>query len=139
MSQAQTNNMKERKRPLSPHLQIYRPQITSVMSILHRLTGIAIYFGMIVLAWWIVNAIYYASFGQGNTNNFLWGLFSTYLGKLMIFGWSIALFYHMFNGIRHLTWDAGCGYELNSVTYSGITVLVATFLAVLSSWALVLL
>ena len=96
-------------RPLSPFMFPiwYRFQITSALSILHRLTGIALAVGSILLAWWLVSV---AAGGElfAATHAFIASPF----GMLLLFGWSIAFFYHLCNGIRHLAWDAGYGFEI---------------------------
>ena len=124
------------ERPLSPFMLPlwYRFQVTSFLSILHRLTGIALAVGSILLAWWLV------SVGAGGelfavTHAFI----SSSIGMLLLFGWSIAFFYHLCNGIRHLAWDAGYGFELRQAYRSGYTVLVATALLTALTWLYVLL
>ncbi len=102
------------KRPLSPHLQIYRPQITSVLSILHRLTGIFLSFAVLALVAWVwALAVSPVCFEE--ISIFL----STWYGKIIFFGVLFSFFYHLLNGVRHLFWDAGYGFELPQVTYSG--------------------
>lgn len=101
-------------RPLSPHLQIYRPQLTSVLSILHRGTGIALAVGTLMLVWWLVAAA--AGPGPFATAQ---GFIGSWLGLLILFGWTFSLFFHLANGIRHLFWDAGYGFELKTVYASG--------------------
>jgi succinate dehydrogenase / fumarate reductase, cytochrome b subunit len=111
------------KRPLSPHLQIYKPQITSVMSILHRATGVYIYLGVLLLAW-----TFFCISIDPSTDCV--GRFArSIIGQLMILGWAAAIYYHLFNGVRHLRWDMGKGFELKEVYRSGYTVLIATALA----------
>ncbi len=117
--------------PLSPHLQIYRWQLTSVMSILHRVTGIALAVGAILLVSWIGAA----SDGPDSFAKMQWFLGSPG-GLIVMFGWSVALFYHLCNGIRHLWWDTGRGLELKSVYASGWTVLVATAVLTIVAWAI---
>lgn len=121
--------MADIQRPISPHIQIYRWQITSVLSILHRLTGIGLGLGMVVLTWWLaaaaVGADYYAAVVEWLTGWF---------GRLVILGFTWSLFYHLCNGIRHLFWDAGLGFELTTVTRSGWTVVVASFVLTLVAW-----
>jgi succinate dehydrogenase / fumarate reductase cytochrome b subunit len=108
-------------RPLSPHLQVYRPQLTSVLSILHRLTGIALSLGTIPLVAWL-SAI---AMGPGvYLRVYLW--YSSPLGITMLLGWAFCFYFHLCNGIRHLFWDVGWGYELNTVYLSGWIVLAAT-------------
>ena len=108
------------ERPLSPHLQVYRPQLTSVLSILHRITGVALAVGTLLLVWWLAAAASGAdAFGTAQ------GLIGSVIGRLLLFGWTFALFYHLANGIRHLFWDAGYGYELTAAYRSGWLVVAA--------------
>jgi len=91
-------------RPLSPHLQIYRPLLTMMMSIVHRITGAGLYFGMLILAWWLIAA----ASGPTSYAKFQWFMESL-IGRLMLFGFTWALLHHMLGGIRHLIWDTGRG------------------------------
>lgn len=92
-------------RPLSPHLQIYKPILTMVMSILHRITGAALYFGTILLAWWLIAA------AAGPTYfDFVNELYGSILGRLVLFGFTWALVHHMLGGLRHFIWDMGAGF-----------------------------
>ncbi len=109
----------KRQRPLSPHLQIYKPQITSVMSILHRATGIALSVGLIPLAIWLAAA----ATGPAAYDAVM-GVFGSFIGALALIGWSFCLFYHLLNGIRHLLWDMGRGMSLPEVTNSGLAVFI---------------
>ena len=86
----------ERPRPLSPHLQIYKPMLTMVMSIVHRITGAALYFGMLLLAWWLIAA----ASGPNAYAGFEWFMGSV-IGQLLLFGYTWALIHHMLGGIRH--------------------------------------
>ena len=93
-------------RPLSPHLSIFRPLITMVMSIVHRITGAALYFGMLLLAWWLLAAATGPdAFATAS------GVFGSWFGLLVLFGFSWALIHHLLGGIRHLIWDTGAGYS----------------------------
>ncbi|MGE5539571.1 MAG: succinate dehydrogenase, cytochrome b556 subunit [Gemmatimonas sp.] len=121
--------MVERNRPLSPHLQIYRPQMTSVLSILHRITGVGLGLGTLLLVYWIAAAATGPeSFGRAQA------LMGSWFGYLVLFGFSVALFFHLANGIRHLFWDAGYGFELKSAYASGVAVLVMTGGLTLIAW-----
>lgn len=113
--------MAYRKRPLSPFMlgQTYRFQITSLMSILHRITGISLALGGISLVWWLM-----AIAIGGDAYDFASRQWSSPLGMLFLFGFTLALVYHLLNGIRHLLWDAGWGYEIPKVYASGIAVFV---------------
>jgi succinate dehydrogenase / fumarate reductase cytochrome b subunit len=94
-----------KQRPLSPHLTIYRPILTMMMSIVHRITGTALYFGMLLLAWWLVAA----ASGLHAYANVQWFM-GTFVGRLILFGYTWALMHHMLGGIRHLIWDTGRGF-----------------------------
>lgn len=123
--------MTAENRPLSPHLQIYRPQLTSVLSILHRLTGIALVAGTLLLVWWLVAvAAGPAAFET------VQGFIGSWFGRALLLGWSYALFYHLANGIRHLAWDAGWGFELKTVYLTGWTVIWASVVLTLLAWIL---
>ena len=117
-----------RSRPLSPHLQIYKPQITSILSIFHRLTGISLSIGSFIIVAWIVSL----SMGVESYSYFM-SIVDNWFIQTIIFGFAFALFYHFSNGIRHLFWDAGLGFELKSVYVSGsIVVLNAIILTTLT-------
>src|SRR5437588_251091 len=94
-----------RTRPLSPHLQIYRPMLTMLMSVAHRVTGAALYFGTLFIAWWLIAAAsgpnYYAA---------VQWFMATVLGRIVLFGYTWALIHHMLGGVRHLIWDTGHGF-----------------------------
>ena len=116
-------------KPLSPHLQVYRWQITMVLSITHRATGVALAVGALVLAYWI-NAAAYGPDAFYNAQ----ALLGHWFGRLLLFGWTLALFFHLCNGIRHLFWDAGKGLEMPQVNMSGWLVLIATLVLTGLSW-----
>ncbi|MCX5514464.1 succinate dehydrogenase, cytochrome b556 subunit [Kaistia algarum] len=93
-------------RPLSPHLQVYRWPITMTMSILHRVTGAALYFGTLLLAWWLIAAAAGpAYFDVANA------VFGSWIGRLVLFGYSWALIHHLLGGLRHFVWDFGAGFS----------------------------
>ena len=121
--------MDTRGRPLSPHLQVYQPQLTSVLSITHRVTGVALTFGTLLLVYWLV-----AAATGPDAFNRAQGFMGSWLGLLLLFAWSISLFYHLCNGIRHLFWDAGVGLELPAVYASGWAVLIATGVVTAVAW-----
>ena len=120
-------------RPLSPDIQIYRPQITSVLSIAHRITGVAMCAGSFLLVVWLVAV----SSGPGIYNE-LSHLLSSWPGQSLLFAWTFSLFFHLCNGIRHLCWDAGYGFELRTIYVSGWIVLIASILLTLTTWAVAL-
>ena len=115
-------------RPLSPHLQVYTWQLTSVLSILHRATGIALAVGALYLALWVMCAMSpqaYSHFQSFNTS---------LLGRFVLGGWLFSAFYHLCNGIRHLFWDAGYGFELKDAYRSGWLVVGVSLIATVVSW-----
>jgi succinate dehydrogenase / fumarate reductase cytochrome b subunit len=120
-------------RPLSPHLQIYRPQLTSVLSIVHRMTGVALSAGMLLLVVWLVSA----ASGEASYQQ-VHGIASGWLGQLVLVGVSFAFFFHLANGIRHLAWDAGWGFEISQAYTSGWMVIVFCLAATAGFWWLVL-
>lgn len=114
------------KRPLSPHLQIYKPQLSSTLSILHRVTGVALAVGFVVFVAWIS----LLAFGTEDMYDCFLTMAGTIPSKIALCGWAWALSYHLCTGFRHLIWDIGYGYEICSVTKSSILVLlVSTALA----------
>ena len=112
------------RRPMSPHLQVYKPQLTSVLSIMNRMTGIAISFGTIMMVWWLVAA----SEGPMAFAAMQW-FAGSIVGVLLLVGWTVALCYHTFGGLRHLAWDAGIGFSLPAVHRSGRITIGATAIA----------
>jgi succinate dehydrogenase / fumarate reductase cytochrome b subunit len=116
-------------RPLSPHLQVYRPQLTSVLSILHRAAGIALSVGALYLVAWVV----YASAGPGTYATFQ-SFNTSILGRIVLGGWLFCAFYHLCNGIRHLFWDAGYGFELKDAYRSGWIVVAVSLVATVAAW-----
>lgn len=111
--------MARRPRPLSPHLQVYRPQLTSVLSITHRATGVALAGGALVLTYWLTSATYGA--GAFATAQ---GVIGSWFGQLVLWGLLFSLYYHLANGIRHLMWDTGAGFDLPTVNRTGMMVVV---------------
>ena len=110
--------MAENKRPVSPHLQVYKPQITSMMSIFHRITGFGLTFALPVFTWWMLEL----AFGETNFQ-LMEDILRSWFGVVLMAGFIFALFYHFFNGIRHLAWDIGFGFEMDQVKKSGYTVI----------------
>jgi succinate dehydrogenase / fumarate reductase cytochrome b subunit len=123
-----------RKRPLSPHLTIYRPQISSLLSITHRATGFYLYFGLIFFCWFL----YFISYKSCCMHPFLEKMQTNIIFHFLIFTWSVAFFYHFSNGIRHLFWDIGLGLEIKSMNCSGWMVIISTILLTSLTWFLVI-
>jgi succinate dehydrogenase / fumarate reductase cytochrome b subunit len=121
-----------RARPLSPHLSIYRFMYTMALSIAHRIAGIALSVGLLLFAYWLMAA---ASGEQAYAAAL--GILSTPVVKVLLAGWLLAFVYHLCNGIRHLTWDAGIGMEKHEARRSAVVVLVVALLlfALLASLA----
>ena len=113
--------MSPRIRPLSPHLEIYKLPMTAKMSISHRITGGGLFGGLVLLAWWLG-----AAAAGPDSYAFAQSVLGSFLGQLVLLGFTAALFYHLCNGLRHLAWDSGLGYELSQAATSGRIVLVAT-------------
>lgn len=119
------------ERPLSPHLQIYRWPITMVLSILHRVTGVGLGLGTLLLAWWLAAAAagpdYYTTAQS---------VLGSWFGRLILFGFTWSLFLHLCNGIRHLFWDMGYGYEVKLANRTGWMTLIASLVLTLLAWIL---
>ena len=121
------------QRPLSPHLQVYRPQLTSGMSIFHRFTGIGLAGGVTLLVAWLVCLAWLPDFYP-----LFMSLLTSIIGKIFLFGWTWAFFYHLSTGIRHLLWDAGWGLSLKGIYTSGYIALTISTLLTLGLWIIVL-
>jgi succinate dehydrogenase / fumarate reductase, cytochrome b subunit len=119
----------KRERPLSPHLQVYKPQMTSVLSILHRMCGVALALGTLLVAWVLI-----AAASGPEAYDFVTGLLAHPFGQLVLFGWSVALFYHLSNGIRHLIWDTGRLFKIENAYKAGYVVLASTVLLTALVW-----
>jgi succinate dehydrogenase / fumarate reductase cytochrome b subunit len=120
-----------RERPLSPHLSIYRPTLTMMMSIAHRVTGAALYFGMLLVAWWLLAA----ANGPAAYNSFQ-GFIGSWFGRLVLFGYTWALIHHMLGGIRHLIWDTGRGFGVHEREWLTAATLVGSVGITLVLWIL---
>jgi len=118
--------MPVRARPLSPHLQVYRWQIGNTLSILHRFTGVALALGLVALAYWLMSLA-----GGEDSYDAAMRLYGSPVGLAVLCGWTFSFMYHLLNGIRHLFWDAGYGFERNQRHTSGwVAVLGALVLTV---------
>ena len=120
-----------RERPLSPHMQVWRWHVTMATSILHRVSGVALYGGALILAAWAVSLAVGPDCYAG-----VMGLLGSPLGKLVLFGLTLSVFYHLGNGVRHLVWDAGAGLDVKSANASAIANFAFTIAATLAVWAI---
>jgi succinate dehydrogenase / fumarate reductase cytochrome b subunit len=128
-----TQAAKPAARPLSPHLQVYRLPLAALTSIFHRITGIGLSLGMLLLVWWVASAAYGPDAYAAAT-----GLIGSPIGYLLILGFSVALFFHLCNGIRHLFWDAGMNFEIAETKRTNVIVILATLALTAGSWFLAL-
>ena len=119
------------KRPLSPHLQVYRPQLTSILSILHRITGFALFAGTLLMTWWLMAA----AAGPESFAKFHSMFIDCWIGKFMLFGWTWSLCFHLLNGIRHLIWDMGKDLDIKSVYRGGWAVMIISILLTAAVWS----
>jgi len=118
-----------RERPLSPHLQIHRAEINMVMSVFHRLTGVALYFGALLLAWWL-----FAAATSPQYFAFVNGLFATWPGMIVLVGYSWALIHHMLGGLRHFVWDTGSNLDIASVDVLSWATIILSLLLPAGLW-----
>ena len=121
-------------RPLSPHLQIYRPMLTMMMSIVHRITGAALYVGTLLLAWWLI-----AAASGPNAYAVFQSVASSVIGRVVLFGYTWALIHHMLGGIRHLIWDTGRGFGPSEREWLAAANLIGSIAITLILWIFVLL
>jgi succinate dehydrogenase / fumarate reductase cytochrome b subunit len=128
-----TQAAKPTVRPLSPHLQVYRLPLAAWLSITHRITGIGLTLGTLLLTWWLVSAAYGAN-AYAVATDFI----GSPLGYLLMFGFSVALFYHLCNGIRHLLWDAGKNFEIAQTNRGNVIVLIGTAVLTVVTWIVAL-
>ncbi len=117
------------RRPLSPHLQVYKPMLSMMMSIIHRVTGAALYFGTFLLVWWLV-----AAAAGPEYFDFVNGLYGSWFGRIILFGYTWALLHHMIGGIRHFIWDTGRGFELETVEWMSKAAPVASVALTVAVW-----
>ena len=121
--------MNDSKNPLSPHLQIYRWQISSLLSIVHRITGILNLLGLIFISAWIFSA----GFGENLYECFSF-LLKSFFGKFILIGFTWSMSFHLLTGIRHFFWDLGYGYEIKTANFSGIIVIVSSLVLTVILW-----
>lgn len=116
-------------RPLSPHLSIYKPIPTMVMSILHRITGAALYFGTALVAWWLIAA----ASGEAYFD-FVNDILGSFIGRLILFGYTWALMHHLLGGIRHFVWDMGSGFDKHVSTKTAWATLAGSITLTILIW-----
>lgn len=129
MAEAKTTRGAASLRPLSPHLQVYRPLINMVMSILHRITGTALYFGTLLLAWWLVAAAIGPDYFE-----YVNGIFGSILGRIILIGYTWALLHHLLGGIRHFIWDTGRGFDIETVNLLSWSTIVLSLALTAAIW-----
>ena len=123
--------MNDSNNPLSPHLQIYRWQISSLLSITHRISGVINLLALVFIFFWLV----FLSFGESNYELFLL-IINSFFGKFILIGFTWSMCFHILSGIRHLAWDLGYGFEIKTANISGIAVIIFSFLLTIIFWLL---
>jgi len=123
--------MNDSNNPLSPHLQIYRWQISSLLSITHRISGVINLLALILIFFWF--SIF--SFGENNYQSFL-STINSFFGKFILIGFTWSMCFHILSGIRHLAWDLGYGYEIRTANISGIIVIIFSLVLTITFWLL---
>ena len=121
--------MNDSKNPLSPHLQIYRWHISSLLSIIHRISGVINLLALILIFFWLI----VLSFGESNYELFLL-IINSFIGKLILIGFTWSMTFHLLSGIRHLVWDMGYGFEIKTANRSGILVVLGSFILTTIIW-----
>ena len=121
--------MNDSKNPLSPHLQIYRWHISSLLSITHRISGIINLLGLIIIFFWVI----VLSLGESNYELFLL-LINSFFGKFFLIGLTWSMSFHILSGIRHLAWDLGYGFEIKTANISGLIVIISSLVLTVIIW-----
>ena len=121
--------MNDFKNPLSPHLQIYRWHISSLISITHRISGVINLLALILIFYWLV----VLSFGESNYESFLL-IVNSFFGKFILVGFTWSMIFHLLSGIRHLAWDLGYGYEIKTANISGVIVIIFSLALTIIFW-----
>ena len=121
--------MNDFKNPLSPHLQIYRWHISSLISITHRISGVINLLALILIFYWLV----VLSFGESNYESFLL-IVNSFSGKFILVGFTWSMIFHLLSGIRHLAWDLGFGYEIKTANISGVIVIIFSLALTIIFW-----
>jgi len=121
--------MKDKQNPLSPHLQIYRWHISSLLSITHRISGVINLIALILIFFWLI----VLSLGENNYQLFLL-MINSFIGKFILIGFTWSMSFHLLSGIRHLAWDMGYGFEIKTSNISGIIVIISSFVLTIIFW-----
>jgi len=121
--------MTDKQNPLSPHLQIYRWHISSLLSITHRITGVINLLALILIFFWLLGL----SFGENNYELFLL-IINSFFGKFILIGFTWSMSFHILSGIRHLVWDLGYGFEIKTANISGIIVIICSLVLTIIFW-----
>ena len=121
--------MNDSKNPLSPHLQIYRWHISSLLSITHRISGVINLLALILIFFWLL----VLSFGESNYELFLL-IINSFFGKFILIGFTWSMSFHILSGIRHLAWDLGYGFEIKTANISGIIVIICSLVLTIIFW-----
>ena len=121
--------MNDSKNPLSPHLQIYRWHISSLLSITHRISGVINLLALILIFFWLL----FLSFGENNYELFI-SIINSFFGKFILIGFTWSMIFHLLSGIRHLVWDLGYGFEIKIANISGIIVIIFSFILTVVFW-----
>ena len=123
--------MVRKEKPLSPHISIYKPQISSVLSISHRLCGVLSFIGITFMMWWVLYMAYYS---HSYSNSIVYSFFSSVVGQLVLICWSFSFFLHFCTGIRYIFWDAGYGFSLPVMAKSGLAAVFTAFFLTSLVW-----
>ena len=123
--------MNDSNNPLSPHLQIYRWQISSLLSIAHRISGVINLLALVLIFFWLI----LLSFGESNYELFLL-IINSFFGKFILIGFTWSMSFHLLSGLRHLFWDLGYGFEIKTANISGIVVIVSSLIMTIIFWLL---
>ena len=124
--------MSDSKNPLSPHLQIYRWHVSSLLSITHRISGVINLLALILIFFWLV----VLSLGESNYELFLL-IINSFVGKFILIGFTWSMFFHLLSGIRHLAWDMGYGFEVKTANISGVIVIIFSLALTIIFWLFV--
>ena len=121
--------MNDSKNPLSPHLQIYRWHISSLLSITHRISGVVNLLALILIFFWLI----FLSLGENNYQSFLL-IINSFIGKFILIGFTWSMSFHLLSGIRHLVWDLGYGFEIKTANITGVIVIISSLVLTIIFW-----